>query len=327
MKAWWLAQLLIVFIAGETLAIDKSAKAHRIVLLGIGNSDGIIPPVRGLYHGLEEAGYITGRNLKIHHIRGGNEVQLRDALKATIRQRVEVIVTNSAVETVLAKEVTSEIPIVFAPAVDPVGHGFVKSLARPESNLTGLSYTRDIEDNGKQLAVFKQIVPALRRVTLFYDGRRTARTFPAVLSSIARVARRLDIQLAQNSVESSSDAVQIFERVPRGTTDGVFLVCSAVFRGMKLLSDTVANKKVPLFSCSATQVAEEGALMTYAPDLYYMGYRGAWYVDRILKGAKPAQLPVETPTRFELIINLTSAQKIGLKIPPEALMLADKVFQ
>jgi putative ABC transport system substrate-binding protein len=326
-KTTWFVQLLITVIAGQTLASDKASQIHKIVIVGIGDPDSMLPQVRGLYHGLEEAGYVEGKNITIHHFRSGNEAQLRDVLKDMIRRRIEVIVTTSAAETAIAKEITSEVPIVFAPAVDPVGNGLVKSRANPQSNLTGLSYSRDVEDNAKQLTVFKQIVPALRRVTLFYDGRPGVRVSTAALSSIARVARRLDIQLSQNAAVSVADAVAVLERVPRGTTDGVFLICSAVFRGMKPLSDAAARKRVPLFSCTASQVAEEGTLMTYAPDIYYLGYRGAWYIDRILKGAKPAQLPVETPTRFELVINVTNARKIGLAMPPEALMLADKVYE
>jgi putative ABC transport system substrate-binding protein len=314
--------------AAESLAISKPGVLRKIAIVGMGITDRVIPQIRGLYDGLEEVGYVEGNNLKIQHVHGeGNETQLRDTLKSVLSQGIEVIVTHSSAEASLAKQVTSDVPIVFAPAVDPVGNGLVKSRASPGGNLTGLSYTRDVEDNGKQLAVFKEIVPGLRRVTLFYDARPIARTSPAVLSAVARVARRLGIELNQHAVQSVTEAVQILQRVPRSTTDGVFLVCSAVFRGMKPLSDTAMSKRIPLFSCTASQVAEEGTLMTYAPDMYYLGYRGAWYVDRILKGAKPAQLRVETPTRFELVINATTARRIGLLMPPEALMLADKVFQ
>ena len=328
LKAWYLVQLLIFLIAGESLARNNAGKFHTIVVVGVGNTDTTIPQVRGLLDGLEEVGYVEAKNLKIHHIRAGNDQQLQELLKDMIRQGIEVIVATSSAEARIAKQVTSEVPIVFAPAVDPLGNGLVKSRCQPaiQSN-RAMSYTRDAEDSAKQLAVFKQIVPGLRRVTLFYDGRPVARTSSAVLSSIARVARRFDMQVTQHAVQSNAEAVEILRGVQSRATDGVFLVCSAVFRGMRPLSELAASKRLPICSCTASQVAEEGTLMTYTPDMYYLGYRGAWYVDQILKGARPEKLRVETPTRFELVINITTARKIGLKIPPESLMLADKVFE
>ncbi|HEX2227553.1 MAG TPA: ABC transporter substrate-binding protein [Candidatus Binatia bacterium] len=327
LKAGCIFQAVFFLVVAESAATGKLGQLRKITVVSMGMTDTVIPQLRGLYDGLGEVGYVEGKNLNIDHLgHAGNEAQVRDLLKAMVRQGTEVIVTPSSAEANLAKQVTSEVPIVFAPAVDPVGNGLVKSRANPGTNLTGLSYTRDVEDNGKQLAVFKQIVPGLRRVMLFYDGRPVTRTSPAVLSSLERVARSLDIRLTQHAVNSSSEALQILQRLPSGMIDGVFLVCSAVFRGMRPLSEMAASKRLPVFSCTASQVAEEGTLMTYTPDMYYLGYRGAWYVDRILKGAKPAQLRVETPMRFELVINISNARRIGLVIPSEALMLADKVF-
>jgi len=212
------------------------------------------------------------------------------------------------------------------PAVDPVRMGFVQSRSRPNANLTGLSFTRDVEDNGKQLAVFKQVVPRMRHVTLFYDSQRN-RTLSAVLTAVKRVAGNLRIQLAEFQADSAAEATQLLNRVPKGTTDGIFVICSATFRGIAPLADRALKMAAALFGCTATQVAEEDALMTYAPDIYYIGYRSAWYVDRILKGTKPEELPVEAPTKFELVVNLKIARRIGLTIPPEVLILADKVFQ
>jgi putative tryptophan/tyrosine transport system substrate-binding protein len=324
MKTAWSILLLISLLITNSYAGQKQP---HIVVLGIGKSDIVIPQVRGLYDGLEEAGYVEGKNLTIQHLRAEHADQLRDQLTDFVRQKIDVIVATSANETAIAKQVTSKIPIIFVPAIDPVRMGFVKSRARPDANLTGLSFTRDLQDNGKQLAVFKQIVPAMRRVTLFYDGRPTTRTSSAVLASVKRIAQSLKIQLTEFPAGSAAEAAQILQRISKRITDGVFLICSATFRGMTPLADRAADIAVPLFGCTATQVAEEGALMSYTPDVYYIGYRGAWYVDRILKGARPEQLPVEAPSRFELVVNLKASRRIGLTIPPEALILADKVFQ
>ncbi len=323
MKTGWSFLVLTGFLITHSYAGQKQP---HIALVGIGERDLILPQVRGLYDGLEEAGYVEGKNLIIRNIRAKNTDHLREQLTNLGRQNVDVIVATSANETAVAKQVTSTIPIVFIPAIDPVGMGFVKSRARPDANATGLSFTRDVEDNGKQLAVFKQIVPAMRRVTMFYDGQPGTRTFPAIIASVHRVAQNLKMQLLSLPASSSAEAARILHGMPHKTTDGVFIICSATFRAMKPLADRAAEKAVPLFGCTASQVAEEGALMTYTPDIYYIGYRGAWYVDRILKGAKPEQLPVEAPTRFELVVNLKTSRRIGVTIPPEVLILVDKVF-
>ncbi|MGZ8445427.1 MAG: ABC transporter substrate-binding protein [Candidatus Binatia bacterium] len=298
-----------------------------MVLIGIGKPGIVLPQVRGLFDGLEEAGYIDGKNLTVHHLRSESAAELRNRLKELVRQKVDVIVASSASEATIAQQVTREIPIVFAPSIDPVRMGFVKSRSRPDTNLTGLSYTRHHADNGKQLAVFKEIVPGLRRVTLFYDARPAIGTPESIRASVRRVAQHLNIQLIEHAVTSSADAVKVLQPMSKGAIDGAFLICTAVFRGLKPLADSAAQIGVPLFGCTAAQVADEGALMTYTPDIYLLGYRGAWYIDRILKGAKPDQLPVEAPSQLQLVINLKNAKAIGLKIPPERLILADRVFQ
>ena len=316
--------LLVFLVSVHSYAGQKQP---RVVILGITKPGVVLPQVRGLLDGLEEAGYILDKNLIIERIQAEDVQEVRDQLSKSTQEKIDVIVATSAKETALAKEATSKIPIVFVPAVDPVRMGFVKSRSRPNGNLTGLSFTRDVEDNGKQLAVFKQIVPAMRRVTLFYDAQPATRTSSAALEAVQRVARNLNIQLSEFPVGSAAEATQFLDRVPKGKTDGIFVICSATFRGMAPLADRALKMVAALFGCTATQVAEEGALMTYAPDIYYMGYRGAWYVDRILKGTKPDQLPVEAPTKFELVVNLKIARRIRLTIPPEVLILADKVFQ
>ena len=324
MKTWW-SLLPLIFLV--TTCAYAGQKQPHIIVLGISKPGVVLPQVRGLLEGLEEAGYVNGKNLIIEFIYGENAQRLRDQITNLPQQKVDAIVATSANETAIAKQITSTIPIIFVPAIDPVAMGFVKSRSRPNANLTGLSFTRDVEDNAKQFAVFKQIVPAMRRVTLFYDGQQMTNTSPAVLAAVERVARNLNIKLAKFSAGSTAEATQFLGHVSKGTTDGIFVICSATFRGIAPLADRAMKMATGVFGCTATQVAEEGALMTYAPDIYYMGYRSAWYVDRILKGAKPEQLPVEAPTKFELVINLKTAHRIGLAIPPEVLILADKVFQ
>jgi len=324
MNGFWYYLLLIFLFTDYSYA---GQKIPHLLVLGISKPGIVIPQIRGLLDGLEEAGYVESKNLIIEFIYAENAQRLRDHLANLAQKKVDAIVATSANETAIAKQITSTIPIIFAAAIDPVGMGFVKSRSQPDGNLTGLSFTRDVEDNGKQLAIFKQVVPAMQRVTLFYNSQLANRTSSPVLVAVRRVARNLNIQLAESPVSSTAEASQLLGRAPKGTTDGIFVICNAAFRGMAPLADRAANIGAPVFGCTATQVAEEGALMTYAPDIYYMGYRSAWYVDRILRGARPEQLPVEAPMKFDLVINLKTSRRIGLRIPAEVLILADKVFQ
>ena len=327
MKVWLALPVVILLQTGGLFAGQSRSPLPQMVLIGIGMPGIVIPQVRGLLDGLEEAGYFDGKNLTVHHLRSESAAELRDRLKEMVRQKVDVIVTSSASEASIAQQVTSEIPIVFAPSIDPVRMGFIKSRHRPDTNLTGLSYTRNQLDNGKQLAVFKEIVPGLRRVTLFYDSRPGIGTPESIRASVRRIAQHMNISLTEHPATSSAEAVKVLQPMAKSAIDGAFLICTAVFRGIKPLAAAATQMGVPLFGCTASQVADEGALMTYAPDIYLLGYRGAWYVDRILKGAKPDQLPVEAPSQLQLVINLKNAKAIGLKIPPERLILADKVFQ
>lgn len=321
------ARSLLFCIALLTAHSAAAQRPPQILLLTVALPDIVIPQLRGLKDGLEEAGYLEGVNITFQHLRAASADDLRDRAIHALQTHFDVIVATSARETAVAMQLTRKAPIVFIPAMDPVGRGFVKSRARPAGNLTGLSFSRDVEDNAKQLTVFKQIVPSMRNAILFYDDQPATRTAPAVLDSVARVAQKLELRLKPHPVNTLAQAVQILNRVPAATTDAVFLICSAAFRGITPLAERANRLAVPLFGCTATQVAEEGALITYAPDFYAIGYRGASYVDSILKGSKPAELPVGAPTRFELVLNLTTAQQIGLAIPPEMLILADKVFR
>ena len=326
MNLSWTLPIALYMLIGPSFAA-QSAPPRRLALLSITKSDVTIPQVRGLFDGLEEAGYVDGKNFAIHHLRSEDADKVRAHLQDLLRHGVDVIVATSAIETAIARQTTSEIPIVFLPAVDPVRLGFVKSRAHPGANLTGLSFTKDVEDNGKQLSVFKQIVPGLRRAIIFYDMRPASAASALVRASIKRVAHHVGIQIIETGVASSTDAVRALEQTPKGATDGVFPICTAVFRDMRPVARAAAQRNLPLFGCTAAQVADDGALITYTPDMYLIGYRGAWYVDRIFKGAKPGELPVEAPSKLELVINLKNARALGLTIPPERLILADKVFQ
>ncbi len=322
-----LFSLLLITVVSFTELASAQAQQSKVYRVGVIVERELNPPqIKGLRDGLEEAGYIEGKNLVLDLLQEETYDRLRASVKVYTEQKIDAIIAISSAETAIAKEVTDKIPIIFMPAGYPVQSGFVRSLASPGTNLTGLTFFTDPEDVGKQLEVFKEAVPSLRRVILLFDGRKENPITAMSLAVVRKVAAHLAIKLTEKPVKSAAEAEQVLSSLPNKNAPGVFLICGPLFKVLKKIASIAIQKRVPLFGCGATQVAEEMVLLTYAPDLYYIGYRGAWYVDRILKGAKPQDLPVETPTKFELVINLKTAKEIGIVIPPEMLILVDRVF-
>ena len=162
---------------------------------------------------------------------------------------------------------------------------------------------------------------------MLYDGRVENPHRMPDFSLLYQVARHLGIEPFEKPVRSMFEAEQIVSSLSNDKVDGIFLVCSSLFKNLRKLGLLVKRMKIPLYACSALQVAEHQALAAYAPDLFYLGYRGAWYIDRILRGKEVHALPVEMASRHELVINLSTAKAIGLTIPPDVLILADKVIR
>jgi putative ABC transport system substrate-binding protein len=307
----------------------RNPHTPHVVIVMEGRNIRLQPQVNGLRDGLEELKYVEGYNLTWKVMDGATREQLRANLMTVLqRERVDVIVALGTIETAVARESAPHIPIVFLPEPDPVKSGFVHSLANPGTNLTGLTFFIDGEGPGKQLEVFHQLVPSLRKVGVIFDSRLSAAGSGESWNRLAAVARSLRIQLNELPVTSTAEASRKVQALPTlESSVGAFVLCSGLFKELEGLASIAAKRKLPLFGCNAFQVAEQNVLASYAPDLYSLGYRGAWFVDRILKGGKPQDIPVETPRKFELVINNKAAGQIGLRIPSEMLMLADRVFR
>jgi ABC-type uncharacterized transport system substrate-binding protein len=307
---------------------EKPGTLHVVIVME-GRNIRLQPQVNGLRDGLEELKYIEGGNLNWQRMDGGTGEELGANLKSLLqRQRADVLVTLGTTETNVAKDIAPSIPTVFLPAADPVKSGFVRSLASPGTNITGLTFFTDNENLGKQLEVFKQVVPSLDKVGVLFDSRLKSPALSENWKRLVVVASWLGIHLIELPVTSSAEASRKIASLPNPTmSGGVFVFCSGLFKDVEGLAAVATKRKLPLFGCNSFQVAEQNVLLSYAPDLYSLGYRGAWFVDRIFKGAKPQDLPVETPRKFELVINSKVASEIGLKIAPEMLMLADRVFR
>jgi putative ABC transport system substrate-binding protein len=201
-------------------------------------------------------------------------------------------------------------------------------VARPETNLTGLTSSPDVEFTSKQFEVFKETIPTLKRVAVLYNARAENPAHATRLATLQKTAPSLGVKVAAKPIKSAADVEQALSSISRDTTDGLFIICASVFDGVfKDMAEKAIQKRLALFGCNSMHVIEYGALAAYDTDRYRLGHRGAWYVDRILKGSKPQDLPVEAPTKFELIINLKTAKQIGLTIPPNVLVRADRVIK
>jgi len=320
-----LGLLAVVLAFALPVQAQQQTKVYRIGVLMLNRLDR--PHIKAFRDGLEKAGYVEGKNLLLNMEQRKNVDDLRSIAKMFVEEKCDLIVANGTVETRIAQQETTEIPIVFMPASAPVQAGFVKSLAHPGTNLTGLTYYADFRESGKQLEIFKQAVPSLRRVTMLIDGGVLQPVDAPSLALVRKVAAHIGIKLMEISVNSLSEAERVVSSLSRHDSDGIHVTCTSVFSNLKKIGAISKQKKIPLYGCSTVHVDEDGALFTYAPDLYQMGLRGAWYVDRILKGARAQDLPVENPRKFELVINLKTAEAIGIKIPPEVLQRADKVIR
>jgi putative ABC transport system substrate-binding protein len=317
--------MVLVLLAATVVAHAEENKLYRVGVLMLNRPDR--PHIQALRHGLEKAGYAEGKNLLLNMEQRKNIDDLRSAAKMFVQQKFDVIVANSNIETGIAQQETMEVPIVFMPASAPVRAGFIKSLARPGTNLTGVTYYTDYRENGKQLEIFKEVVPSLRRLVILIDAGAHQPVDEPSLALVRKVAAHRGIQLTEKPVNSLLVAEQAVSALPRHAADGVHVTCTGLFSNIKKIGMVAVKKNIPLYGCATGHVIHDGALFTYAPDLYQMGLRAAWYVDRILKGTKPQDLPVETPRKFEFAINLKTAEAIRLNIPPEVLQRADKVIK
>ena len=321
--------LAAILPAAAQLAEAQPGKVYRVGILTSPGKAEERGQIKGLRDGLREAGYIEGKNLQLSIPEVRSYDELRSVAKGYVAKRTDAIVTSSGTATGIAKEATKEIPIIFIWGVsDPVDMGLVKSLARPESNITGLTSEPGAEISGKRLELFKEAIPGLRRVVLLHNARGENLMHAARLTVVRELAPRIGLTLQEKPAKAGGDIDEALRNLSKEPSDGIFIICSGLFNEpFKKIVAVASQKKLPLWNCFPDQTGGQGALISYHPDTYRNGHRGAWYVDKILKGTKPADLPVEQPTKFELVINLRAAKQIGLTIPPNVLVRADKVIK
>jgi putative ABC transport system substrate-binding protein len=307
-------------------AQQASGKVARIGYLDFRSSD-----LKAFRQGLRDLGYVEGSNIVIEYQSAESDIDRLEPLVAElVRRKVDVIVTSSGQGALRAKKVTSKIPIVMANSADAVRQRIVASLARPGGNVTGLtSTTPDL--TGKRLEVLKQVFPGVARVgVMSCPGFRGLGSGAGALIKETRVvARALRVELLPLAVREPGDsslAAAFKEAVTKRVEALLISDCPAAFPPRQTV-DLAAKSRLPAIYPYGYYVKEFGGFMTYGPFRDDMNRRAAFYVDKILKGAKPADLPVEQPTKFELVINLKTATTLGLAIPSSVLMWADKVIE
>jgi len=268
---------------------------------------------------------VEGKNIVIELRSAEGKLDRVPALAAeVVRLKVDVIVTGGATDTRAAKEATNTIPIVMAQDSDPVGSGFVASLARPGGNITGLS-TLAPEVSGKRLELLKEIIPKLSRVAVLGISTRPGNA--QSLKEVELAAGGFKVQVQYLDVLDVKEIETAFRAATKGRAEAVLVLQSPFFNSQrKQIVDLAIKNRLPV-NFPQNEYVEEGGLMSYAPNYADLFRRAATYVDKILKGAKPADLPVEQPKTFEFIVNLKAAKHIGLTIPPNVLVRADKVIR
>jgi putative tryptophan/tyrosine transport system substrate-binding protein len=304
---------------------QQPAKGPRIGYLGGTSPSSLQSRTEAFRQGLRELGYVEGKNIVIEYRYAEGKLNRHPALAAElVRLKVDVIVTVGAGLTRSAKEATNTIPIVMAQESDPIGNGFVASLARPGGNITGLS-TLSPEISGKRLELLKEIVPTLSRVAVL--GTSTGPGKSQYQRETELAAGALNVQLQYQEVQGTKDIEVAFRAAKKARADAVLVLGGQVLNSHRTqIVDLAATNRLPA-TYNAPEFVEAGGLMTYGATITDMHRRAAAYVDKILKGTKPADLPVEQPTKFEFVINLKAAKQIGLTIPPNVLARADRVIR
>ncbi len=305
---------------------QQAGKVYRIGVIVTAAPNETEHLIKALDEGLRELGYVEGRNIVLQgRFAEGKQERLPALAEELVRLNVDVIVTGSNPVVAAIKKTTATIPIVMAVSRDPVGAGFVASLARPGGNISGLSNDPGPEIHAKNLEILKEAVPGTSRVAYLWNPVPPgAEAYRKVVES---AATRLGVRLQPTQVRGRDDLERAFKDMVREHAYAALVAQDPVLLSARShVGRQAARYRLPTMYGNMEYV-EVGGLMSYGPSIAHQFRRAASYVDRILKGAKPADLPIEQPTKFELVINLKTAKALGLTIPPSLLQRADQVIE
>ena len=304
---------------------QQPGKVPRIGFLSADVPAGISDLMEAFQQGLRDLGYAEGQNIVIvYRFAQGNMNRLPDLAAELVRLKVDVIVAAATPAAQAAKSAAGPIPVVFTTVGDPVASGLVRTIAQPGGNVTGLSIIA-AELAGKRLELLKELVPRASRVAVLWDPGQPAGA--PILKETEAAARSLGLQVQLVEARGPDDFQNALSTIKRVRAGGLVVLPSFLFTAHRYrLADLLIRERVPAVFLRR-EFVEAGGLMSYSPSFADQYRRAATYVDKILKGAKPADLPVEQPTRFELVINMKTAKALGLTIPPSILVRADQVIQ
>lgn len=300
-------------------------KTPRVVCISVQPRSVLSARFDAFRQGLRDLGYVEGKNIVVEYLdAAGNQDRLPAVVAESVRRQTDVIVTGGSQATRAAKQGTSTIPIVMAQDNDPLGAGFVASLARPGGNVTGLANLA-AELSGKQLELLKEILPKLSRLAVFSD--RTEPGNPAAIKATDAAAQGLGVQVSYMDVQSQKDIDPAFRAAIKKRAEALLVMPTPAMNQYRKQIVTVAAKNHLAGIYPRAEYVEDGGLGMYGVNTSDLFRRAAIFVDKILKGAKPAELPVEQPIKFDLLFNLKAAKQIGLTIPPNVLARANKVIR
>jgi putative ABC transport system substrate-binding protein len=327
MKINFLTWLLTTFIVATFVQAEaqQQTKIPRIGIVTLQPLFAVAARDEAFRQGLRELGYVEGKTIVIEHRSAeGNFDRLSALMSEIVSLKVDIIVSHGPTTTRAARKATSTIPIVMAQDTDPIGNQFVASLARPGGNITGLSsLTADL--SGKRLELLKEMLPKISRVAVFGTSTNPGNTQSRNEAELA--ADALGLKLQYLDISGPKDLEAAFQAAGSGRTDAVFVIRGPLLNSERTKVVQLAIKHRLPATYSTNEYVQAGGLMSYDARSSDLARRAATYVDKILKGAKPAELPVEQPIKFEFVVNLNAAKQIGLTIPPNVLARADRVIK
>jgi putative ABC transport system substrate-binding protein len=315
------AALLTAPLAAEA---QSTGKVYRIGVLSPGPATS--PPIEAFRQGLRELGWVEGQNIVINYRFTEGRVDPLPTLAAElVGLKVDVIAAGPTPPAIAAKNATGTVPIVMMGAAEPVELGLIASLARPGGNVTGLSWSVNLEIIAKGLELLKETMPKIRLVAILWNPANPAQAL--AMRDVKRAARSVGVQLQLLEARGPNEFDAAFAAMAKQRVEALLVVPEAIFvvHGARL-ADLAAKNRLPSMH-GLRQNVDAGGLMSYGPSTVAVWRRAAFFVDKILKGVRPADLPVEQPTKYELVINLKTAKALGLKIPQSLLLRADQVIE